>query len=255
MIKFFRHIRQKFIANSRFGKYLLYAFGEIILVVIGILIALKINNDNQQSLLKNEAQTALNSLSIELDKNLTELNRILSLHQIKTATIDFIMQGDFSDMSAQDMDSINLNALTNWTYNASFGIYDALTNSGKIELITNTDLKTKVSKFKEIVLDYKEEETNMVKYTDLHIMGYISDDTPFADIRYFGFKNLSKQQEANAYAIYESAFRSSKYRNRISILSIMYQPLFEEADIVRQEILTLQQIIKQRLKDGCNQQS
>jgi hypothetical protein len=48
MIKFFRTIRQRLLSESRFGKYLLYALGEIILVVIGILIALQLNNWNEQ---------------------------------------------------------------------------------------------------------------------------------------------------------------------------------------------------------------
>lgn len=47
MIKFFRHIRQKLLSESKFSKYLFYAVGEIILVVIGILIALQINNWNE----------------------------------------------------------------------------------------------------------------------------------------------------------------------------------------------------------------
>lgn len=47
MIKFFRKIRQKLLVENRFNKYLLYAIGEIILVVIGILIALQINNNNE----------------------------------------------------------------------------------------------------------------------------------------------------------------------------------------------------------------
>ena len=46
MIKFFRKLRQKLLAENKFSKYLLYAIGEIILVVIGILIALQINNAN-----------------------------------------------------------------------------------------------------------------------------------------------------------------------------------------------------------------
>ena len=49
MIKFFRKIRQKLLAENRFSKYLLYAIGEIILVVIGILIALQINNWNEHA--------------------------------------------------------------------------------------------------------------------------------------------------------------------------------------------------------------
>ena len=43
MIKFFRKIRQKMLTENKFSKYLLYAIGEIILVVIGILIALQLN--------------------------------------------------------------------------------------------------------------------------------------------------------------------------------------------------------------------
>lgn len=47
MIKFFRKIRQRMFTENKFGKYLIYAIGEIILVVIGILIALQINNWNE----------------------------------------------------------------------------------------------------------------------------------------------------------------------------------------------------------------
>ncbi|PKA83097.1 hypothetical protein ATE92_1243 [Ulvibacter sp. MAR_2010_11] len=55
MIKFFRHIRKKLIAENYFSKSLLYAIGEIILVMIGILIVLQKNNNNQ--LIKTKAIT------------------------------------------------------------------------------------------------------------------------------------------------------------------------------------------------------
>ena len=47
MIKFFRHIRQQLLGEGKTGKYLKYAIGEIFLVVIGILLALQINNWNE----------------------------------------------------------------------------------------------------------------------------------------------------------------------------------------------------------------
>ena len=47
MIKFFRKIRQQLLTENKFSKYMIYAIGEIILVVIGILIALGINNWNE----------------------------------------------------------------------------------------------------------------------------------------------------------------------------------------------------------------
>ena len=48
MLRFFRQIRQRLLTDNKFSKYLLYAIGEILLVVIGILIALQINNWNEQ---------------------------------------------------------------------------------------------------------------------------------------------------------------------------------------------------------------
>ena len=48
MIKFFRHIRQSLLAEGKTGKYLKYALGEILLVVLGILIALQLNIWNEK---------------------------------------------------------------------------------------------------------------------------------------------------------------------------------------------------------------
>jgi len=48
MIKFFRIIRQNLLSQNKFSKYLLYAFGEIILVMIGILLAIQANQWNQE---------------------------------------------------------------------------------------------------------------------------------------------------------------------------------------------------------------
>ena len=48
MLKFFRKIRKELLSENSFSKYLLYAIGEIILVVIGILIALQINNWSEE---------------------------------------------------------------------------------------------------------------------------------------------------------------------------------------------------------------
>ena len=78
MIKFFRSIRQKLLSENKFSKYLLYAIGEIVLVVIGILIALQINNWND---LKKEHQNEriyLESLQAEFATNLETLNQVIA---------------------------------------------------------------------------------------------------------------------------------------------------------------------------------
>ncbi|MBT8267457.1 MAG: hypothetical protein KJO41_11970 [Bacteroidia bacterium] len=66
MIKFFRKIRQRLVTENKFNKYLLYAIGEIILVVIGILIALQINNWNEHQKQKDYEITILDEIRANL---------------------------------------------------------------------------------------------------------------------------------------------------------------------------------------------
>jgi hypothetical protein len=75
MIKFFRKIRQRLLIENKFSKYLLYAIGEIVLVVIGILIALQINNWNEDRLLRHQMKANLTNLAsaIKQDYDLLEL--------------------------------------------------------------------------------------------------------------------------------------------------------------------------------------
>ena len=75
MIKFFRHIRKSLIEKNQMGKYFKYAIGEILLVVIGILIALQINNWNEErkdrKLEKNYVELLTQDLRSDA-KNLTD---------------------------------------------------------------------------------------------------------------------------------------------------------------------------------------
>lgn len=69
MIKFFRKIRQRLLTGNKFSKYLLYAIGEIVLVVIGILIALGINNANETSKEKKLEKQLINRLYTDYSQN------------------------------------------------------------------------------------------------------------------------------------------------------------------------------------------
>jgi hypothetical protein len=70
MIKFFRKIRQNLLMENKTGKYLKYAIGEIILVVIGILIALQINNWNENQKLETKTQAYYVQLLDDLNNDI-----------------------------------------------------------------------------------------------------------------------------------------------------------------------------------------
>jgi len=77
MLKFFRHIRQDLIHSGKTSKYFKYAIGEVILVVIGILIALQVNNWNEQRKIKEQQNTFLKSVKKDLNTDATFLKRYL----------------------------------------------------------------------------------------------------------------------------------------------------------------------------------
>ncbi len=73
MILFFKRIRQKLLINKKFGKYFLYAIGEILIVIIGILVAVEVNNSNETSKNKSIEISILKALKEELQDDLATL--------------------------------------------------------------------------------------------------------------------------------------------------------------------------------------
>lgn len=101
MIKFFRHIRQQLLADSKFSRYLIYAIGEIILVVIGILIALQINNWNEGRKEAKHEQAILSNLveDLKADSASFEGNyiRLMEIDEVHRQLYNVIAQNTRGD--------------------------------------------------------------------------------------------------------------------------------------------------------------
>ena len=109
MIKFFRKIRQKLLEQSKIRSYFVYAFGEIVLVVIGILIALQINNWNEVRKDQKQEIKLLKQLQTDLTANEVEINGLIKRININKAAMDSLLTN-----------------LKNDEYVAKFPIYVAL---------------------------------------------------------------------------------------------------------------------------------
>ncbi len=93
MTKFFRKIRQNLLMENKTGKYLKYAIGEIILVVIGILIALQINNWNERKKNISQAEKHLETVKLNLQDDILQAKMLLSETQTtKDYADDFLEQ-------------------------------------------------------------------------------------------------------------------------------------------------------------------
>lgn len=145
MIKFYRKIRQKLLSEGKTGKYLKYAIGEIFLVVIGILIALGINNWNESRKENQEEISNLKTLKSELEVTLEELKsdyNATKLFHNSTLNIQSWMRNKtiFSDSMSRDF--FLSYQIANFYPKTS--TYETFKN-GNLELIKSDSLKTLIT--------------------------------------------------------------------------------------------------------------
>ncbi|MFN1836049.1 DUF6090 family protein [Balneola sp. MJW-20] len=147
MIQFLRKIRQTLVMENKTGKYFKYAIGEIVLVVIGILIALQINNWNEERKARVEERELLTNLSVSFTNKLAELEdknagRIENIENINRLLHD-ISRGELS-YSEGDMTQVIGRLYTWFTVNEEFSVIDMLFSSGRINTISNDTLKSQL---------------------------------------------------------------------------------------------------------------
>ena len=92
MVKFFRKIRQKLLSENRISKYLFYAIGEIALVVIGILIALQVNNLNEMSKRVKAEKEILKEVLINLKQDSATIVEHINWHDGISMSSDYIIK-------------------------------------------------------------------------------------------------------------------------------------------------------------------
>jgi hypothetical protein len=143
MISFFRTIRQKLLNQNQLTRYLVYAFGEILLVVIGILIALQVNNWNEGKKTLEQERWILIALHNEFDENLKELNRDIARIDSQLVASRQILDF-FGEPTPPDeflLDSLILMSFANFTWNPSSYVLNDLKNSGQLSRLSDQNLQ------------------------------------------------------------------------------------------------------------------
>ena len=147
MIKFFRKIRQNLLSKGKTGKYFKYAIGEIILVVIGILIALSINNWNEQRKFREFEIFTLKEVKNNLKNDSVQIQMILQDRRSVAKSLQ-----NLSNMDFESTDTMQLaNEIRNiWGFDRFFpnrNGYEALKSRGF--QISNTNLRNVLGKYYE----------------------------------------------------------------------------------------------------------
>jgi len=145
-------MRFQLLLQQNIKKYLLYAIGEIVLVVIGILIALKINNWNTLKLKHQDEIETYKNIKDQIAQNLEEITSVKAINAYYSSQYEranfIINNGDQSKIDSLAVMAMILSRYSDFHGNGN--IYETLVNSGDIKLLENTEIQNKLQKLQSI---------------------------------------------------------------------------------------------------------
>ena len=221
MIKFFRKIRQNLVMENKTSKYFKYAIGEIILVVIGILIALQINNWNENRKQEKRIVGYMQSLVEDLKSDITQFDVSLKSYSKDINKNKRLIIND--DYKRLEVDSIlklvNIFYMPNWT---STQTYEKIKNAGLSESLVTEAVNKVINDYYNVRLKYystmlqwdKEYSTqyyNFWFYND----NYESSSTRGYNINALPFKDIEQKRKEDLTNLIESTSGRNYIRGAI----------------------------------------
>ncbi|MBK8515345.1 MAG: hypothetical protein IPL55_03370 [Saprospiraceae bacterium] len=158
MANLLKHIRQSLLSGKGIGnsatstnKYLKYAFGEIVLVVIGILIALQINNWNENRKERIQEKIYLKRFEVELNTDNENILNSISVNKSRILRAKFLLRAIENPQLAEDSSSYLIKSIEHAGYTfmpiISDNAFEELKSSGNLSLISNEDLRVALQKY------------------------------------------------------------------------------------------------------------
>lgn len=156
------------LTENKFSKYLIYAVGEILLVVIGILIALQINNTNELNKQKKQEQSYLIALQKEFIYNEEMLEKVMINNTYYAdAAIELLKNTGPNEPNLKEKDFSKLLLRTvssEIMYLPSSGVLEEIISSGKLDIFQNQELKNLLSSWSGVMYKVRFQETELTKY-------------------------------------------------------------------------------------------
>lgn len=165
MARFFQKLRQHHLSESKLGKYLLYALGEIVLVVIGILIAVSINDSQQKKVLQKKEQTYLKGLKDEFETSKLKLSELIEVNkqnylgvkkilEYKSNSKELPTEKEFSELLYRSF-SFDI------AFNANNALLNEMINSGSLKDISNNQLRALLTNWESRMEDISGQEDEL----------------------------------------------------------------------------------------------
>jgi hypothetical protein len=189
MIKFFRKIRHNLLSENKFSKYLIYAVGEIVLVVIGILIALQINNINEKSKSREREVNYLKNLKADLVSEIPN-NEYFATYRFEKASACASLLNGKEPNSIKDVQNYTDTYETVFVWNEYIpnnNTFKELLSSGNLSLIQNDSIKNGLLELEKLYAGISTGEHHMRREYESYLY-----DPHVTKVMALGFFDLSK---------------------------------------------------------------
>jgi len=180
MLTFFRRIRKEIIGSGGARKYVLYAIGEVLLVMVGILLALQVNNWNEWRKNRMKEISALHEIIETLELNVQIFTRYIDGIEANNRSKEIILNGIENKIAYSDtLDRHFLEAFVQWSEGfVSYSGFDALKNNGIDLILSDTVRKEIITLFENSYAVTREDIENwtfdqfIFKYMDENFIWY-----------------------------------------------------------------------------------
>ena len=250
MIKFFRKIRYDLMEKNKTGKYFKYAIGEIVLVVIGILIALSINNWNENRKNDNVEQETLLSLKSDLESALVQLDDKLDQNSyyryLYSILLDVIHYK--KDIPTDSLEKLTLNHIWSPGFDPELGTLNEILSTGKMGIIQNRALRKHISTWNKYIDELEETDAFLAHY-DLNVKGPLySKHLPYKNSISFYDKNnelLKSNLEWNSKLL----LKDKEFENMLAFYIVLSNIQYERLLDIKRNINEMLALIDGDTKD------
>jgi len=196
------------VTENKFSKYLLYATGEVVLVVIGILIALTINNRNEEAKTRMKELNYLTDIKSDLHLNLIDLKAYIVLRETSVNSAEIVIEifENSNGFDPEEFNFHNLNVQIWRPFNKNNNVYQELINSGNLEIVSNDSIKNALINME---LNYKK-----IEFTESHMR---HDFENYMYPIYFGITDL-KSDLTNYFAYETEGTKPELSKEKIELL-------------------------------------
>lgn len=245
MVKFLREIRHSQMTQGKTKWYLIYALGEVLLVVLGILIALQVNNWNENRKNAKLERSILENLQAELNVNLEELEAKIRRcgYSIRADSILISCMGPKSlGLAPEEIDSLLRIIRGYTTFGPADGVMKNLFNSGNINVIRNEELKFILSSWDRNLNEVKEVELWNSDFIRHILSPYLYDNILIREVN----KNTNLGRSSFSWQS-NTVLADEKFENLVMDSMGWSRALVNRYMILKEEILKMSNIIEGEL--------